>query len=270
MPRGTMSRPTPMSLVGSFSLHFREFHHQVRGRRHATEGSHCQDSTAYLSQNGIQALCLSDGAGSADRSELGAQTAVVAGCRLLVERFDDFIENSDGSEVALELLAHLRTKLELTASKHNCDLDALASTFLAVAVSADSYLLFHVGDGVIGIQRDESTEVASAPNNAEFSNQTTFLTSSNALSGARLARGSLADISGFVLMSDGTSASLYDWRSGELANACGKLIAHVAAAPARRVKSPAGARQIQRFMDTAVRNATRDDCSIGILGRTLS
>ena len=249
---------------------FKEFHHQARGRGHLREGSHCQDRTRFLSWGGVQALCLADGAGSATHSQFGAQTLVEEGCKLLVGRFAEFTSRDDGAQVKLDIVQHLLNKLREIARRRECEIKDLSSTFLGVAVSEDRFIAIHVGDGVIGYVKDGELRVISAPDNDEFANQTTFVTSESATSSMRLLRGSLEGVSGFVLMSDGTAESLYDFRSKQLAPACSKMIALVSAAPTRQVKNPEHKKQLRRLVDIKIRKATKDDCSVGILGRQLA
>jgi len=143
----------------------------------------------------------------------------------------------------------------------------LASTFLTVAVSAERFVVVHIGDGVIGYVKNGELRVVSAPDNAEFANQTTFVTSPDAVSSTRLFRGSTDGVSGFILMSDGTSASLFDHRSKTSASACAKLVEAVAAAPTRHTKSPEHKKRLRRWSTPGFAKATKDDCSIGILAR---
>jgi hypothetical protein len=248
---------------------FREFHYQARGHGHALDGTRGQDRTGYLSRGGIQALCLADGAGSATHSEHGAEALVHEGCRLLAERFTDFVTSEDGLQVKLDILQRLRDRLKAIAGHREWELKDLAATFLAVAVSGDRFVVVHVGDGVIGYMKNGELRVASTPDNSEFANETTFVTSEDAMARMRLYRGSLDGVSGFVLMSDGTASSLYNSCTKELAPACAKLIALVGSAPTRRVNNPAHRKDLQRLVNTRIRGATKDDCSLGILGRRL-
>jgi hypothetical protein len=249
---------------------FREFHYQARGHGHAQNGTRGQDRTAYRSRGGVQTLCLADGAGSAPHSEHGAEALVQEGCRLLTERFTDLVTSEDGLQVKLDILQHLRDRLKEIAGHREWELKDLAATFLAVAVSGSRFVIVHVGDGVIGFMRNGELRVASGPDNSEFANQTTFVTSEDATARMRLFRGSLDGVSGFVLMSDGTAWSLYNSRTKQLAPACAKLIALVGSAPTRQVNNPAHKKDLRRFINTRVRGATKDDCSIGILGRRLA
>lgn len=247
---------------------FKEFHHHTRGRGHELAGVVGQDRTAYRSRGGIQVLCLADGAGSASRAELGAQTLAEQGCKLLAESFTDLIATKDGAQAKKEILQSLLSRLERVAEKHKCSVEDLASTFLAVATNGARFITIHVGDGVVGYLKEGELRVISAPDNAEFANQTTFVTSADALATVRLARGSLDGAGGFILMSDGASSSLYNYRTHELAPACEKLIQAVAAQPPRLTKSSESRKRLKRFVETKLRAATKDDCSIGVLARS--
>lgn len=249
---------------------FKEFHHQARGHAHLRDGTPVQDRTKYLSRGGVQVLCLADGAGSASHSELGAQAVVDEGCALLVERFADFAARNDGAEVKVELLSRLVARVNGVAGRLGVDDRELAATFLCIAVCDNRFLGAHIGDGVIGYMKNGALKVVSAPDNDEFANQTTFVTSSRAAESMRLFRGSLDGVAGFILMSDGTSDSLFNASTGQLANACSKMISAVGTAPARQAKNSEYKKRLRRLVDVTLRNATKDDCSIGILGRELA
>lgn len=246
---------------------FKEFHHQARGRGHLRDGTPVQDRTMYLSRGGTQVICLADGAGSASHSGFGAQVVVDEGCKIFLEKMSDFADDNDGAQVKAEIISRLISRLETLATKLDCDLKDLASTFLCVAVHDNMFFGAHVGDGVIGILRNGESRVLSAPDNSEFANQTTFVTSSGAINSMRLFRGALDGVEGFILMSDGAGDSLFNSRTRELAGACAKLIKAVGEAPARQSKSSEYKKRLRKLLDIPIRNATKDDCSIGILGR---
>ena len=246
---------------------FREFHHQVRGRGHAAEGTPCQDRTAYLTRAGVQVACLADGAGSAAQSQHGAHTVVREGCRLLAARFHEYVSRDDGAQIKREIVDELGKQLEKTARRQRCEARDLASTFLAVAVSGDRFIAAHVGDGVIGYLKAGALKVVSAPDNVGIANQTTFVTSEAAAASMRLLRGSAADVAGFLLMSDGAETTLYNQKTQQLATACRKIIDLLGAGGALSV--PLSRLQIRRLLGGAIRKGTKDDCGLVVLAREL-
>lgn len=249
---------------------FKEFHYQVRGHGHLRDGTPVQDRTKYLSRGGVQVLCLADGAGSASHSHFGAQAVVDEGCAVMLDRFAQFTASDDGARVKVELLARLVAKVTEVAERNELDVRDLASTFLCIATSGGRFIGAHVGDGVVGYLKNGELKVISAPDNNEFANQTTFVTSGRAAESMRLFRGSLAGVAGFILMSDGTADSLFNTRTGALAGACSKLITAVGTAPAQQGKNSEYKKRLRRIVDVHIRNATKDDCSVGILGRDLA
>ncbi|MFD9880882.1 protein phosphatase 2C domain-containing protein [Streptomyces alboflavus] len=61
----------------------------VQGTAHLARGQGCQDAFKAVDLGGTAVLAVSDGAGSLDRSALGAHIAVDAACRLLAEGIPD-------------------------------------------------------------------------------------------------------------------------------------------------------------------------------------
>ena len=85
----------------------------------------------------------------------------------------------------------------------------LAATMLVVAENNDRFIIAHIGDDVIGYLDGDVLKTASAPSNGEHANETYFVTSRDAINTMKLFKGSIKNIAGFVIMSDGTEQSLY-------------------------------------------------------------
>ena len=177
---------------------------EVQGKGHVKMGIPCQDKTICLTRNGVTAIALADGAGSSMLSHYGAECVVKSATLFVIDNYEKLLSNDDGKSVKHDILDYILKQLFIKAEELDCDVDALASTLLLVAVFEDSYLIIHIGDGVIGYLDGTQLKVASAPENGEFANVTTFVTSNEALKSMRLFKGLLNDISGFVMMSDGT------------------------------------------------------------------
>ena len=236
----------------------------AQGKGHLKTGTPCQDKVFQQFRNGTYAVALADGAGSALFSHFGAECIVHQICDYLTGHFEELFSQEDGRQVKRELLEKMKSALEGVATEHECKVSDLASTVLAVAVHADCYIIAHIGDGVIGYLKEHNLKVASAPDNGEFSNVTTFVTSSEALASMRLFKGKLNNISAFVLMSDGTEQSLYHKPTKSLGGAVIKLMQKTCL-----LDSAVMEKRLENTLTSVVMRNTQDDCSIAILARPL-
>lgn len=232
--------------------------HAERGRGHIRQGTPCQDKTFSLCENGVHAIALADGAGSARLSHFGAEKATERICRFLVERFEDFF-NGREEEVRDAIRTYLYDALDALCAQLDCSPKDLACTLLTVAVKDDRYVLMHCGDGVTGYMRNDELGVATKPMNGEYANETVFITSAG-MQYLRIEQGALNGIRGFALMSDGAGACLYSNRGEYLAPFVAKIINWATYLPPRSVEEIL----LQAFQDTIVQKTT-DDCSLAFL-----
>lgn len=249
-------------LTGGIALDWKSVCGAVQGRGHAKKDIPCQDKVARRSENGVHVIALADGAGSASMSHFGAQVVVNRMTAFVADRFFDLIAQADGRLVAQEILSVTLQALNDEAELRECTLKDLASTLLIAAVGDGNFFLAHLGDGVIGYLNETGLKVATTPDNGEFSNETVFVTSANAAAHMRLFKGALKNISGFILMSDGSEQSLYNKRNKTLAPAVKRLM-HRATLIDAAVLKP----QLERALSTVVAENTHDDCSVAILAR---
>ena len=234
----------------------------VQGAGHIRSEIPCQDKTFELEQNGVYVIALADGAGSAKLSHYGAERIVKDAAKYTVEHFEEWLEIEDGRQVKQTLLKVLRRGLTEESQVRECSIRDLASTLLLVAVDESHYILLHIGDGVIGYLDGYMLKVASMPDNGEFSNVTTFVTSEEALASMRLFKGELKNKNAFVLMSDGTEQSLYHKSSKTLADVVVKLMRHTCLISRKAMKN-----QLEDAFASVICKNTQDDCSIAILAR---
>lgn len=235
----------------------------VQGLGHEKTDTPCQDKTCAVTADGISVIALADGAGSASMSHFGAEAVVKKTAEILCSQFDEYFAEEDGAKVKTNLHKELFSELITHAEELGCEYKDLASTMLVVAVKDGKYIIAHIGDGVIGYLKNGELKVASEPSNGEFSNETVFVTSPNALHEMKMMKGDIGEVSGFVLMSDGTEASLYNRRDKYLAPVLKKIIRLCTILPENVVKN-----QLQKSLETVIRNATQDDCSIAILAKS--
>lgn len=239
--------------------------YETQGSSHLKTGTPCQDKTFSQTNGDIYAVALADGAGSAPYSHFGADCVTRSICAYLIDKYDDLINNPDGVEVKKEILGVLRHGLGLLADELGCQSKDLASTLLAAAVKDDTYILIHLGDGLIGYEKNDSVQVASTPSNGEFSNQTTFVTSTDAPMIMKIYRGKLGDIDGFILMSDGTASALYDKRMNRLAPSVKSLFDWTGNFTRETVRN-----NLRSSFEQSIKKKTQDDCSVLILKKAPS
>lgn len=84
---------------------------RVTGRGHQRQGMPCQDRVLSMERNGVTAIALADGAGSAALSHEGAECAVQAVCELLCENFDALFSAQSSAEVRHFLLSGVRDRI---------------------------------------------------------------------------------------------------------------------------------------------------------------
>ncbi|MDE6834390.1 MAG: protein phosphatase 2C domain-containing protein [Ruminococcus sp.] len=235
----------------------------VQGRSHIKNFVPCQDKTFYSTGNNTTVTALADGAGSAKLSHFGAEHITKFICDEFVENFDLYFSDNDGVAVKKELDSKIKNQISALAEELNCDIHDLSSTLLMVAVNNNRYIILHIGDGIIGYSKNNELKVATLPENGEFANTTVFTTSGEALHTMKLLKGNLGDIDGFVLMSDGTQASLYNKRQKKLADVLSRIMKFLSFIPAEIVEE-----QLTYSFYSLIREATTDDCSIVIMADT--
>lgn len=235
---------------------------EVQGTGHKKDCTPCQDKTFELAQNGVHVIALADGAGSAKLSHFGAERVVRAASEYILEHFQECLNCDDGRKVKQNLLEMIRSNLAEEAQVRECGICDLSSTLLLAATNEDNFILAHIGDGVIGYLDGDKLKVASMPDNGEFSNETIFVTSGEALSSMRLFKGELKNKDGFVLMSDGTEQSLYHKPSKTLAGVIIKLMHRTCLIGSKTMKA-----QLEDAFTSVISKNTQDDCSIAILAR---
>jgi hypothetical protein len=233
----------------------------VTGRIHISENLPCQDKTYSVCKNGVNIIALADGSGSARLSHFGAEVATFKICDILTSCFDKLF-NGNENDIKKQILSELLNSLSKKAEELKCELEELASTLMVVGVKDDRFILFHVGDGIVGYTKDRKIGVLSTPKNGEFINETIFLSSKNTLEQMKFRRDVLNGIDGFLLLSDGAGNSLYHKKEKRLASVLLNIV------NALRYIDPEciEAGLIESF-ERVITTTTNDDCSIAIMSK---
>lgn len=245
---------------------WREIRCEAQGRGHIQEGTPCQDKTFDCVKNGIRVIALADGAGSARLSHFGAEAAVQFICKNLSNNFTGYFENNDGAAVKANIVRELQEAIKSEALKRQCTPRDLASTLLFAALDGRHFILGHIGDGVIGYLKNDELKTASLGQSGEFVNSTIFTTSKDAAATMALIKGELGEIRGFILMSDGTEASLFDKAAKKPAEVFRRIIKKVATAKNKKHTEELE-KDLQKSLESSVCQMTMDDCSLAILAK---
>jgi hypothetical protein len=157
----------------------------AQGTSHRWNGQPCQDYGIALvvatASGPVLIAACADGAGSADRSDVGA--------RLAVETFIANVDNAlakgrlDPTAIDHDALrawnAAARLRIETEAKFLGIDVRQLACTLLTAVVGPTSAAFSQIGDGAIVIDGPQGYEFMFWPDSGEYVNTTRFLTDSD-------------------------------------------------------------------------------------------
>lgn len=237
---------------------------QIVGRSHAASHTPCQDYAACRRSTTMACIALADGAGSRQKSQIGAEAVVRSALQILESQFDEIYSICERDKVAAQRYIHqkLITVLQHKAVKHDCEVNELASTLLFAAHKQGRLIAGHIGDGVIAqVDSDGNAKTLSHPENGEYANTTAFVTDSLAEERLRLFHCQLdARVVGFALMSDGCAESLYDKQSGNPATAVSKLITWNAMLSRKGINTV-----LISNLEKSFSRKSSDDCSLALL-----
>ncbi|MEM1319438.1 MAG: PP2C family serine/threonine-protein phosphatase [Bacteroidota bacterium] len=233
----------------------------VQGIGHRKSNTVCQDKTLAIVERGVNVIALSDGAGSAHHADLGADLAVQKTCALLIDYFDSIYEK-ESAVIAQVIVQHIQVALGERAEELGGSIKDFAATLLFVAVRQGRYIAGHIGDGVIGFSQQRAVQVLSQPENGAYINLTYFITSKEAIEHLRIYKGDIESINGFLLLSDGSTASLYNRRGGELSRAGMTMLQWLD----RHSREEVEAALLENITQWLLPK-TSDDCSIAMLRR---
>ena len=193
----------------------------VKGNGHIQSNMPCQDNHKYESLgNGWGIAVVSDGAGSAEHSELGSKVVAERGVfhfKNLIEK-EGWMENNvlptdvEWLQKSYYTLKNIRNEVDLVAQKNNVELKSLSATCLVVIYSPIGLLAAHVGDGRMGYKSASGEwRAMMTPHKGDEANQTIFLVSdfwsipNYVMSGVLVPESIVVrePVKAFALMSDG-------------------------------------------------------------------
>jgi hypothetical protein len=239
----------------------------VQGASHVRSDQPCQDAHAVVFlPNGALVAAVADGAGSAEFSAIGADLAVEAATAALRGAAElPAATDADGWRALLaEAAQQARRSLEAEAAQRGVELNALATTLLAVVATPELTVVLQIGDGAI-VAGDEAGQVRAltAPLQGEYANTTVFLTGADALATAQFGLHPAA--ASLALFSDGLQRIALDMLTGApfapFFRPLFRFIAHEADPDAAQA-------QLTAFLRSArVQERSDDDITLVLAGR---
>lgn len=161
------------------------------GTRHQKQQLPCQDYGNYCIFEDAIAGAVADGAGSAKHADVGAQLAVETVMKIFTEierspepkeRLSSPLTRKEARELFTKVMKEVVVTLEQQAVTHNYFIDDLACTLLVFVATPDWLAAMQIGDGFMVVRlQGEEYKLLFQPDKGEFVNQTTFVTSANAL-----------------------------------------------------------------------------------------
>ena len=233
----------------------------VIGRSHEVVGGACQDRAEFSRGRTVAVIALGDGAGSATHSELGAQTVVSTTTKLLRANFHELCQQ-DSRYISDFIVKRIHKSLKRHVTDASIELGDLAATLLFVATDGKNYLCGQIGDGRIARFSNNINESSLVfhPHKGEFINETIFVTHPNAAHHMKIEMGSISEIGGFALMSDGAEESLFNRAENKFATGLAKMMSWFDSNSERMVQ-----KALNENLYVVMRNKTMDDLSLAMM-----
>ena len=213
--KGLVYDDSSISIIGS----------SVIGNSHISMKLPCQDSCGYKNLgNGWGIAVTSDGAGSAQHSEIGSKIVTTRA----IEHFKDFLTNkgwitnkhiptdAEWTQGAYNVIKTTYDDIRQFANAKSIEVKSLSATVIVVVHTPFGLLTCHVGDGRAGYRSDcGEWKSIITPHKGEEANQTIFLTSdfwqipNFVMSGVMVPECRIIKdkVTAFTLMSDGCESA---------------------------------------------------------------
>lgn len=223
----------------------------------------CQDHTEYMVSNNVYVGALADGVSSNIYSDEGAKAVTELACQEMCLNFTKYYKGELSSR---DFVQTIQTKMNLKYANVT-DLNQMKSTLLLCAIYKNHYVIGHIGDGAILCFGRESFVISPPQENEVGGTATYTILDYNAEDHFRFKVGSIDDLDGFLITSDGLLGNVY--YSGidipqlayELFGSVYKRTSPVHKADRDALFKAYLAEHIQRG------NALADDCSIFMIAR---
>jgi hypothetical protein len=157
----------------------------VQGTSHQKKNIPCQDAHGCrILPDGVVVVAAADGAGSAERSDEGAQCAVEGAIASVEATLTEGMPEDDAEWEALLIEAFREARQTVTelAEAEHLSPRAFATTLTCVVASGECLAVGQIGDGIaVARGKDGELFAATQPQRGEYASETYFLTMEGAL-----------------------------------------------------------------------------------------
>jgi len=198
------------------------------GTGHHKTGMPCQDSHYVMQFRDTLILAVSDGLGSAKLSHEGSRIACASAVDAYANAVEVYLNEATlaphnersshapfGYESALQsAFFAARNALERESQRTQFPLREYGCTLLVAVIEPTSWHSMHIGDGtIVGLFATSPAKTLSIPENGEYINSTTPITSDDYQVHMRYAEG-IEPLDGVALLSDGVTPMCINYKSG--------------------------------------------------------
>ena len=179
----------------------------LRGTSHEKSNQPCQDANYWReTPHGFLVAAVADGAGSAPLSQIGSAIAVKTAVDVVCDGLTILSATEIEQQLNLalrEAIASARQAVEAEAISLSVSSRDLATTLIVVVTNALLTAVAQIGDGAsLACDVDGNVWGLTVPQNGEYANEVTFLTSPNALEMAQVSV-QLRPLINVAILSDG-------------------------------------------------------------------
>ncbi|QQZ28204.1 protein phosphatase 2C domain-containing protein [Thiothrix subterranea] len=232
------------------------------GRGHSSSNMPCQDSVYTNKGKKHLGIAVSDGAGSKKLSGIGSKIAAKQSIGYVSSYFSELYDITSEKLIADKIRSHIIKHIRKDKLFSSNDINDYSCTlvFVVIEKATNRYIAGHIGDGLIISRSEQEAFIFSHPHNGEYSNTTFFITENDAIDNFFIYKGELSKSTGFMVMTDGTSSSLYDNKTKLPAPAINTIFGWLDNESERKVQIA-----LSNAMKDFFIKKTHDDCSIAIL-----
>ncbi|MEA5619428.1 PP2C family serine/threonine-protein phosphatase [Cronbergia sp. UHCC 0137] len=165
------------------------------GTSHQVQKIPCQDCGYYRIFNDVIVGAVADGAGSAKYSQIGSELAIKTALKYLSriseylekrkgfwERFSGSFSQIEAKKIFTKTVNQVIDELNKQAANQGYAVHDLACTLLVFVATPNWVAAMQIGDGFMVVRsQDSEYQLLFEPDKGEFFNETTFVTSVNAL-----------------------------------------------------------------------------------------